>query len=122
MIERIDPGPRMSQAVVHGAVVYTAGHVDAQASDVAGQTRNILAKLDALLARSGSNRSCLLSANIWLADIATFDQMNAEWEAWIDKENPPARATVESKLAGPRFLVEIAVVAAVATDDPQAIA
>jgi len=122
MIERIDPGPRMSQAVVHGGVVYTAGHVDAQAGDVAGQTRNILTKLDALLARAGSNRSCLLCASIWLSDIATFEEMNLEWEAWIDKENPPARATVESKLAGPQFLVEIAVIAAVATDGPSATA
>lgn len=113
MIERINPGPRMSQAVVHGGVVYTAGHVDTQASDVSGQTRNILARLDALLAQAGSDRSHLLSASIWLSDIATFDEMNGEWEAWIDKENPPARATVESKLAGAQYLVEIAVIAAV---------
>ena len=113
MIERINPGPRMSQAVVHGGIVYTAGHVDATAGDVAGQTRNILARLDALLKQAGTSRSRLLSANIWLADIATFDEMNAEWEAWIDKDNPPARATVEAKLAGDRHRVEIAVIAAV---------
>ena len=113
MIERINRGPRMSQAVVHNGTVYTAGHVDVTAGDTAGQTRNILARLDALLQQAGSSRSHLLSANIWLSDIATFEAMNAEWEAWIDKENPPARATVEAKLAGKQYKVEIALIAAV---------
>lgn len=111
-ILHIDPGPRMSQAVVHAGCVYTAGQVDDSCDDVAGQTRAILAKLDGLLARAGSDKSSILTANIWLADIATFQQMNAVWEAWIDPAAPPARATVESRLAGPQYKVEIAFTAA----------
>jgi enamine deaminase RidA (YjgF/YER057c/UK114 family) len=112
-ITRFNPDPRMSQGVIHAGVLHTAGQVDAQAGDVAGQTRNILAKIDALLAQAKTTRSQLLSANIWLADIGTFNEMNAVWEAWIDPANPPARATVQSKLAGPEYKVEIAVLAAV---------
>jgi enamine deaminase RidA (YjgF/YER057c/UK114 family) len=112
-ITRINPGPRMSQAVIHAGILYTAGQVDATAPDVGGQTRNVLAKIDALLTQAGTTRSRLLSANIWLADIATFDVMNAVWEGWIDRDDPPARATVQSALAGPQYLVEIAVLAAV---------
>ncbi len=103
----------MSQGVVHAGVLYTAGHVDATAGNVAGQTRNILAKIDALLARAGTTKAHLLSANIWLVDIASFDEMNGVWDAWIDPNNPPARATVQSALARPEYLVEIAVLAAV---------
>lgn len=112
MIERIEPGPRMSKGVVHDGTIYTAGHVNDTASDVAGQTRAILAKLDSVLAQAGSDKSKLLSATIWLADIATFEEMNAVWDGWISPGNPPARATVEAKLAGPQYLVEIAVIAA----------
>jgi len=111
-ILRMSPGPRMSQGVVHGDLLYTAGQVDAQAPEVAGQTQNILSKIDALLTQAGTDRSRLISANIWLSDMATFDEMNAVWEAWIDKDNPPARATVESKLAGAEYKVEISVIAA----------
>jgi enamine deaminase RidA (YjgF/YER057c/UK114 family) len=111
-ITRMTPGPRMSQGVVHAGVLYTAGQVDARAPDVAGQTRNILAKIDALLEQAGTTRARLLSATIWLADIVTFNEMNAVWEAWIDPSNPPARATVQATLAGPEYLVEISVIAA----------
>jgi enamine deaminase RidA (YjgF/YER057c/UK114 family) len=102
----------MSRAVVHNGVVYTAGHVDDSAADVAGQTRAILAKLEATLAEAGTDKSNLLSAQIWLADIATFEEMNAVWDAWVDPQHPPARATVESKLASPKYRVEIVLVAA----------
>lgn len=111
-IIRIDAGPRMSQVVIYGNLAYTAGQVDASASDVATQTKNILDKLDALLERAGSNRTRIISANIWLADIALFEAMNAVWDRWIDPAHAPARATVESRLAGPQYLVEIAVIAA----------
>ena len=97
---------------MHAGVLYTAGQVDAQAGDVAGQTRNVLAKIDALLAQAGTSRARLLSANIWLADITTFNEMNAIWDAWIDPANPPARATVQSALAAPEYRVEISVTAA----------
>src|SRR5512145_696528 len=111
-IVRIDPGPRMSRAVIHGDTVYLAGHVSNEpAGSVRGQTEAILRNIDARLAEAGSDRSKLLSVNIWLADIATFDEMNAAWEAWVDRANPPARATVEARLASPDYLVEIMVIA-----------
>ena len=112
-ITRIRPGPRMSAAVVHGNTVYLAGHVSNDRSlGVRGQTEQILARIDAALAEAGSDRARILSAQIWLADIATFDQMNAAWEAWIAPGAAPARATVEARLASPDYLVEIAVIAA----------
>jgi enamine deaminase RidA (YjgF/YER057c/UK114 family) len=110
-IGRIGPGPRMSRAVVHGDTVYLSGHV-AEGATVTEQAQRILARIDAALTEAGTDKSHLLSAQIWLADIGTFDEMNAVWEAWIDPEQPPARATVESRLAGPEYLIEIAAVAA----------
>jgi enamine deaminase RidA (YjgF/YER057c/UK114 family) len=111
-IERIKVSPRMSQAVIHGDTVYIAGQVaDDTGADVAGQTRQILAKIDALLAEAGTDKSKLLSANVWLSDISTFERMNAVWDEWVTPGNPPARACVESKLARPEFKVEIMVVA-----------
>lgn len=103
----------MSRAVVHGGILYTSGQVDAKADDVAGQMRNILAAIDRILENAGTSRSRLISANIWLADISTFDEMNVVWDEWIDSAAPPARATVESRLASPRFKVEVAIIAAV---------
>jgi enamine deaminase RidA (YjgF/YER057c/UK114 family) len=113
-IERIKVGPRMSQAVLHGATVYLAGQVadDDPAADVAGQTRQILAKIDRLLAEAGTDKSKLLSANVWLSDISTFDQMNAVWDEWVTPGKPSARTCVESRLARPEFKVEIMAVAA----------
>lgn len=113
-ITRIDPGPRMSMAVVHGDTVYTAGQVakEAAGGSVADQTREILGLIDALLAKAGTDKTKLLTANIWLSDIATFGEMNAVWDAWVAPGCAPARATVEAKLARPEFTVEIAVVAA----------
>lgn len=112
-IDRLGAGPRMSKAVSHGDTVYLAGQVaDNGAEDVAGQTRQVLAKIDAALAEAGSDKSHVLSATIYLRDIATFDQMNAVWDAWVDPKSTPARATVEAKLARPNLLVEISIVAA----------
>jgi len=112
-IERIKVGKRMSQAVIHGSTVYIAGQVaDDPSADVAEQTRQVLAKIDSLLAEAGTDKSKVLSANVWLSDISTFDQMNAVWDEWVTPGSPPARATVESKLAGPQYKVEIMVVAA----------
>ncbi len=112
-IERHQVGPRMSQAVVHGNTVYLAGQVADDASEgVAGQTKQILAKIDALLAAAGSDKSKLLTANIWLTDMASFAEMNAAWDAWVSAGNTPARATVQSALAAPQYLVEIMVTAA----------
>lgn len=112
-IERIDPGRRFAQAVAYGDTVYLAGHVASDPSaGVYEQTREILAAIDAHLAAAGTDKSKLLSANIWLPDISTFDEMNRAWDAWVDMANLPARATVEAKLASPDFKVEIAVIAA----------
>lgn len=113
-IKRIEVGKRMSQAVIHGGAVYLAGQVaDDPVPSVAEQTRQILAKIDRLLASAGSGKSNILSANIWLADIARFEEMNEVWDAWAPPGAAPARATVQSALARPRNLVEIMVVAAV---------
>ncbi len=113
-IKRIEIGPRMSQAVVHGDTVYLAGQVALRApgASVADQTRDILAKTDELLAAAGTDKSKLLSATIWLTDIGTFNEMNEVWDAWVSPGNSPGRACVEAKLAAPQFTVEIAVIAA----------
>jgi enamine deaminase RidA (YjgF/YER057c/UK114 family) len=103
----------MSQAVIHNDCVYLAGQVGAPGKSVAEQTRVVLQQIDELLAEAGSDKSKILSATIWLADIADFEAMNAVWEAWIDRGNPPARATGQVALAAPEFKVEIIVVAAV---------
>ena len=113
MVERLHTGPRMSQAVIHGDTVYVAGQVAADpATDVAGQTNQVLAAIDALLAEVGTDKTRLLSANIYLADIGTFAQMNSVWDEWVPTGHTPARATVEARLASPVYKVEIQVVAA----------
>ena len=112
MIKRIKPGVRFCEAVVVNNIVTTAG-VTGDGSDVAAQTRDILAQIDALLEEAGSSKSNLLTAGIWLRDIAHFAEFNKVWDAWIDKNNMPVRATVESRLAAPELLVEIQVTALV---------
>jgi enamine deaminase RidA (YjgF/YER057c/UK114 family) len=103
----------MSQAVVHGQTVYLAGQVaDDPRADVAGQTRQILAAIDGLLAEAGTDKMRILSATIYLADIGTFGQMNSVWDTWVPAGHTPARATVEAKLAAPQYKVEIQVIAA----------
>ncbi|MCZ6502592.1 MAG: RidA family protein [Gammaproteobacteria bacterium] len=114
-VKRIKVGARMSQAVVHGNVVRTAGQValNAPGKDAAEQTKDILDAIDGLLAEAGTDKSNLLTANIWLADMADFKAMNQVWDAWVAEGNTPTRACVESKLAAPQFNVEIAVTAAI---------
>ena len=113
-IERHETGPRMSKAVVHGDTVYLSGIVaDApKGKSMAEQTKNILSQIDGFLARAGSDKSKLLSANIWITDMAKFAEMNTVWDAWVAPGHAPARATVEAKLASPDYVVEIMVVAA----------
>ncbi len=112
-ITRHNVGPRMSQAVVHGDTVYLAGQVATDPSaGVKGQTEQVLKKVEGLLASVGSSKAKLLSATVWLANMGTYDEMNAAWDAWVDPANTPARATVEARLAPPKYLVEIAVIAA----------
>ena len=113
-IERIGVGARMSQAVVHGQTIYLAGQVAGQAAgkSVGKQTTEILEIIDGLLAKAGADKTHILSATIYLADIKTFAEMNAVWDAWVPQGHTPARATVEAKLAAPQYTVEIACIAA----------
>jgi enamine deaminase RidA (YjgF/YER057c/UK114 family) len=111
-ISRYHSNSRMSQAVVHNDTVYLAGQIGAPGASVADQTRTILGQIEALLAETGSHKSKILSATIWLADMADFAEMNEVWDAWVDGQDAPARATGEAKLATPAYKVEIIVVAA----------
>jgi enamine deaminase RidA (YjgF/YER057c/UK114 family) len=111
-IERLHSGPRMSQAVIHGGIVYLAGQVGAPGENATVQTRAILASIDELLAEAGTDKSHLLTAMVWLADMADFAAMNVVWEEWIGGANAPTRATGEVRLATPDYRVEIIVTAA----------
>jgi enamine deaminase RidA (YjgF/YER057c/UK114 family) len=107
------PGPRMSRCVVRGDTVYLAGLTASDTSqDIKGQTKQILDKIDSYLAQAGTGKSNLLVANLWIKDMALFADMNTVWNAWVDSENPPARACVKADLARPEVLVEIMVTAA----------
>lgn len=113
-LKRIEPGPRMSEAVIHGNKVYTAGIVagDAAGKSVYEQTKDILQQIDAILAQAGSDKTRIIKANIWLSDIKTFADMNKAWDAWAVPNKTPARATVEARLAAPEYGVEIMIEAA----------
>ena len=110
-IRRLHTGPRMSQVVVHGGTVYTAGQV-AEGANVTEQTQSILAKIDTLLSEAGTDKSQLISATIWITDMAHFAEMNAVWDAWVLEGHTPARACVQAALAREDLKVEIAVIAA----------
>jgi len=116
MLRRIDiEKGRLCNAVVHGGTVHLAGQVpEDPTADAAAQTASVLAGIDAMLARAGSDRRHILSALVVLADIRDAPAMNAAWDAWVDPAHPPARATIEGKLVDPRWKVEIVVTAAVA--------
>ncbi len=112
-IQRLHVGARMSEVAVHNGVVYLAGQVaDTKTADVAQQTKEILAAIDRLLAEVGSDKTKILQATIFLADISTFAQMNSVWDSWVVAGNTPPRATVEAKLATPDYKVEIKIIAA----------
>jgi enamine deaminase RidA (YjgF/YER057c/UK114 family) len=112
-IKRLHVGPRMSEAVVYNGVVYLAGQIaDYAGQDIGGQTRQVLAAIDALLAEAGTDKSRLLTAQIFLADMADFAGMNAVWDVWVPTGETPARATVQARLAKPEWKVEIVVTAA----------
>lgn len=113
-IQRLHVGDRMSQVVIHGNTVYLAGQVAQNASGgtAAEQTEDILSSIDALLAEAGTDKSKLLSANIWLTDMDDFAEMNRVWDAWVAPGDTPCRACVEARLAAPQFTVEIMVTAA----------
>lgn len=108
-----DSNARMSQVAVHNGTVYLAGQVPADASaGMRGQTEQVLARIDELLAQAGTSKEHLISALVWVTDMAEFDEMNAAWDVWVVPGRPPVRAATEAKLAKPEFKVEIMVVAA----------
>jgi len=112
-VKRHEPGPILSLAVEHGNTVYLAGIVPKNLkNDIKGQTQEVLAEIDRMLAKCGTNKSKLLQATIWVTDIRNRAPMNEVWTAWTDPKNLPVRACVESKLADPKALVEIMVIAA----------
>ena len=114
-IKRLKTSPRMSQAVVYGGLLTTAGQVAklSAGESVAEQAQEILSEIEALLAAAGTDKSKLLTAQIWLSDINDFSEFNAVWDAWVSPGPSPTRACVESKLVVPALKVEIAVTAAV---------
>jgi enamine deaminase RidA (YjgF/YER057c/UK114 family) len=111
-ITRIGTGARMSEAVAYNGIVWLAGQVGEPGASVAEQTAQCLAEVDRILAEAGTDKTRILSAQIWLADIATFAEMNAVWDQWVPQGHTPARATGEAKLATPDYQVEVIVTAA----------
>jgi enamine deaminase RidA (YjgF/YER057c/UK114 family) len=113
MIRRFDVGPRLSEMAIHNNTAYLAGQVPNDATlDIGGQTREVLAAIDALLERAGTDKSRILMAQIFLADLADFEGMNAVWDAWVAQGHTPPRATVQAKLAKPGWRIEVVVTAA----------
>lgn len=113
-LERRHVGKRLSELVVHrqSGLCWLAGQVaDDPTADITGQTRQVLAQIDRLLADAGSVKSKIISATIYLPDMGDFAAMNAVWESWVQDGSTPARATVEARLAGPQYRIEIQVVA-----------
>ncbi|MCW0365679.1 RidA family protein [Xanthomonas sacchari] len=113
MIQRFDTGPRMSEMTVYNGVAYLAGQIaDDTGEDIAGQTRQVLAAIDRLLALAATDKSRILRAEIFMTDLAEFAEMNKVWEEWVSPGNTPARATVQAKLADPAWKIEIVITAA----------
>jgi enamine deaminase RidA (YjgF/YER057c/UK114 family) len=113
-ITRLHVGKRLSEVAIHNGTVYLAGQIaEETGADIGGQTREVLGHVDRLLAESGSDKSCILSCQIYIKDMADFPGMNAVWDEWVAAGHTPPRATVEAKLANPAVLVEIVIIAAV---------
>ena len=113
MVQRFDVGPRLSEMAIHNGTIYLAGQVPEDPTlDIEGQTRQVLAAIDALLARAGSDKTKLLMVQIFIADLADFDDMNRAWDAWVPAGHTPPRATVQARLAQPGWKVEIVATAA----------
>ena len=114
IIQRFEVGARMSEMSVYNGIAHLAGQVaDDANADISGQTKQVLASIDALLERAGSNKTKILMAQIFLADVADFAAMNAVWDAWVAPGHTPPRATVQAAMARPEWRVEIVVTAAV---------
>ena len=113
MIQRFDVGARLSEMAVHNGTVYLAGQVpDDATQDIRGQTQQVLAMVDRLLARAGTDKTKILMAQIFLADLADFEGMNVVWDAWVPAGHAPPRATVQALLANKAFRIEVVVTAA----------
>jgi enamine deaminase RidA (YjgF/YER057c/UK114 family) len=113
-IKRINVGPRLSDVAVYNKVAYFAGQVPDDADqDIRGQTRQVLAQIDQLLAEVGSDKSRILQCQIFITDLANIGAMNEVWEEWVAKGNTPPRATVQAQLANPKWKIEIVLSAAV---------
>src|SRR5262245_8600470 len=111
-ITRIVPGPRMTQVSVHRSTVYLCGQVaDRRPSSVTDQAKQIFEKIDNYLAMAGSTKSKMLFVEVWLSNMAYYDEFNAAWDAWVDPENTPGRACCEARMASPDMLVELTVTA-----------
>ncbi len=111
--KRFHVGPRMSDMAVHSGTIYLAGQVaDDISQDISGQTKQVLATIDKLLAEAGSDKTRILSTTIYITDMTNFQAMNAVWDSWVPQGNTPPRATVQAQLAKPAYLVEITVIAA----------
>lgn len=114
MVQRIDVGARMSEAAIHNGTVYLAGQIaEVPGQDIEGQTRQVLAAIDALLAKAGTDKSKMVMAQIFLPDLADFAGMNRVWDAWVVPGHTPPRATVQAALANPDWKIEVVVTAAV---------
>ena len=112
-IERSEPSDRMSQSVVHGDTIYLCGQVpDSLDADITVQTQEMLAKVDELLVDAGSSREHMLSATLYISTRDDLAGMNAVWDAWVPKGNPPARACVQAQMGRPEILIEVSVIAA----------
>jgi enamine deaminase RidA (YjgF/YER057c/UK114 family) len=113
-LTRLACNARLSDATIHNGTVYLAGQIaDDTTQDMFGQTQQVLACIDKVLALAGSHKSKLLSCTIYITDLAQFSEMNRAWDAWVDPANLPARATVQAQLANPALLVEIQAIAAI---------
>jgi enamine deaminase RidA (YjgF/YER057c/UK114 family) len=112
-IKRLHVGKRLSEVAIHNDTVYLAGQIaEDTKQDITGQTQEVLGHVDRLLAEAGSDKTCILSCQIYIKDMKDFDGMNAVWDEWVPQGHTPPRATVEAKLANPEVLVEIVIVAA----------
>ena len=113
MVQRIDVGARMSEVAIHNGTVYLAGQIaEVPGQDIEGQTRQVLAAIDALLAKAGSDKSRILMAQIFVTDLADFAGMNRVWDTWVVPGHTPPRATVQAQLANPDWKIEVVVTAA----------
>jgi enamine deaminase RidA (YjgF/YER057c/UK114 family) len=112
-IKRHHPGASLSRLVECGNLVFVAGTTaDNKSANCKGQTEEVLRKIDRLLDEAGTSKSKILWCNVWVNDIREKDQMDAAWQAWVDPDNKPARATVEARLASPDTRVEIMMICA----------